>query len=169
MTGMVPAVKLAVIAAALVIQACLVPWAWAENDGAPVTLAVLEFSLNLEIANPDEAVDDRLPARLARESLLQLASKSERYVLVRDSGRETGSPCSDTGCALQKGRERGAQRVIWGQITKVSVLIWFVSAHLVDVPTETTLHAETLQFRGNMTDVVPRLTQILWRRMHEGK
>ena len=167
MNGMIPAVKVAILATALVIQACTVPWAWAESAAAPVTLAVLEFSLNLEIANPDEALDDRLPARLASENLLRLASDSELYVLA--DGGVAGSPCSDTDCALQQGRERGAQRVIWGQITKVSALIWFVSAHLVDIPTATTLHAETLQFRGNMTDVVPRLTQILWRRMHEGK
>ena len=167
MNGMIPAVKVAILATTLVIQACTVPWAWAQSAAAPVALAVLEFSLNLEIANPDEALDDRLPARLASENLLRLASDSELYALA--GGVVAGSPCSDTDCALQQGRERGVQRVIWGQITKVSALIWFVSAHLVDIPTATTLYAETLQFRGNMTDVVPRLTQILWRRMHEGK
>ena len=50
---------------------------------------------------------------------------------------------------------------------RVSALIWFVSGQLVDVSTATTLHAETLQFRGNMENVVPRLAAILWRRMHE--
>jgi hypothetical protein len=169
MRGKVPAIKAFIVAAGLIVQACMTPWTWADSSPAPVTLAVLEFSLNLDIANPDEASHDRLPARLASENLLRLASKSKRYALADDRGRDADSPCTDTDCALQRGHDVGAQRVIWGQVTKVSALIWFVSAHLVDVPTGTTLHAETLQFRGNMTDVVPRLTQILWRRMHEGE
>ena len=169
MRGMAPGIKASVVAAGLIIQACMTPWTWADSASAPVTLAVLEFSLNLDIANPDDVGLDRLPARLASENLLRLASKSERYTLVDSPEWIADSPCTDTDCALQKGRDLQAQRVVWGQITKVSALIWFMSAHLVDVPTATTLHAETLQFRGNLTDVVPRLTQILWRRMHEGK
>ena len=167
MRGMVPAVKAAIMTAVIGIQVCMAPGAWADSAG-PVTLAVLEFSLNLDIANPDAILDDRLPARLANENLLRLASQSKRYTLAVEPGGQAELPCTDTDCALQKGREMGVRRVIWGEITKVSTLIWYVSAHLVDVPTAKTLHAETLQFRGNMTDVVPRLTEILWRRMHEG-
>lgn len=167
MRGRAVAAKAALIAAGLAIHAFVAPATWADS-AVPVPLAVLEFSLNLDIANPDAMLDDRLPARLAVESLLRLASQSKRYTLADERGGQAGLPCTDTGCALRKGRERGARRVIWGEITKVSTLIWFVSTHLVDVPTEETLYAETLQFRGNMTDVVPRLTQILWRRMHEG-
>lgn len=167
MRGMVPAGKAAILAAVIGLQACMALGAWADS-AAPVTLAVLQFSLNLDIANPDDVLDDRRPARLARASLLRLASQSTHYTLAGDPGGQADLPCTDTDCALRKGRERGAGRVIWGEITKVSTLIWFVSAHLVDVPTATTLYAETLQFRGNMTDVVPRLAEILWRRMHEG-
>ena len=170
MTEMAPTVKALMIAAGLFMQVCMTPGTWADNSASPVTLAVLEFSLNLDIANLDDAAYDRLPARLASQSLRRLVSESEHYALV-DDGREgvTDSPCADADCALRAGRALGVQRVVWGQVTKVSVLIWFVSAQLVDVPTATTLHAETLQFRGNMGDVVPRLAAILWRRMHEDK
>ena len=169
MRRMVRNIKPPAVAAGLIILVCMTPWAWADNAASPATLAVLEFSLSLDIANPDNAAQDGLPARLAGDTLRGLASRSERYELVDDDARVAGVTCANTDCALQHGRELGVQRVIWGQITKVSALIWFVSAHLVDVPAATTLHAETLQFRGNMNDVVPRLSQILWRRMHEGK
>ena len=169
MTEIAPTLKALLIAAGLFMQACMTPGTWADSAAPPVTLAVLEFSLNLDIANLDDAADDRLPAQLASQSLRRLVSESEHYALV--DGREgvADSPCADTDCALRAGRALGVQRVVWGQVTKVSVLIWFVSAQLVDVPTATTLHAETLQFRGNMGDVVPRLAAILWRRMHEGE
>ena len=169
MRRMVRNIKPSAVAAALTLLVCMTPWAWADSSAAPVTLAVLEFSLSLDIANPDDAAQDSLPARLAGDTLRRLATQSERYELADDGARVAGFTCANTDCALQHGRELGVQRVIWGQITKVSALIWFVSAHLVNVPAATTLHAETLQFRGNVTDVVPRLSQILWRRMHEGK
>ena len=169
MIDVAPVFKATIVTVALIFLACIPPSAWAERAGVPVTLAVLEFSLNLDISNPGDGDNDRLPGQLAGESLRRLVSSTSGYELADDDGGGAGVPCSNTDCALEKGRERGVERVIWGQITKVSALIWFVSAHLVEVPTGTTLHAETLQFRGNMTDVIPRLTQILWRRMHEGE
>ena len=167
MTGMVPALKALMIAAGLFVQVCTTPWTWADSSASPVTLAVLEFSLNLDIANLDDAAHDRLPAQLASQSLRHLVSESEHYVLVEGREGVTDSPCADSDCALRAGRALGVQRVVWGQVTKASALIWFVSGQLVDVPTATTLHAETLQFRGNVRDVIPRLAAILWRRMHE--
>lgn len=164
MTGMVPALKALMVAAGLFIQICMTPWTWADSSASPVTLAVLEFSLNLDVANPDDAARDRLPAQLASQSLRRLVSENEHYALVE--GREDVT-CGDADCALRTGRALGAQRVVWGQVTKVSALIWFVSGQLVDVPTATVLRAETLQFRGNVEDVIPRLAAILWRRMHE--
>ena len=168
MTGMIPAFKRLLIAAGFIVQACMALPIWADGPVTPVTLAVLEFSLNLDIANPDDTAYDRLPAHLASQSLRHLASQSDHYALVDKREAVTHSPCADADCALRMGRVLGVQRVIWGQVTKVSALIWFVSAQLVDVPTATVQHAETLQFRGNMRDVVPRLAAILWRRMHEG-
>ena len=168
MTGMIPAFKPLMIAAGFLVQVCLTSWVWADSPSTPVTLAVLEFSLNLDIANPDDTAYDLLPAQLASQSLRRLASQSEHHALVDGRGVVSDSPCADADCALRMGRVLGVQRVIWGQVTKVSALIWFVSAQLVDVPTATIRHAETLQFRGNMRDVVPRLAAILWRRMHEG-
>ena len=168
MTETTPTLRTLMIAAGLFMHVCMAPWTWADGSASPVTLAVLEFSLNLDIANLDDAAADRLPTQLASHSLRRLVSDSEHYTLVDGRGDVADSPCADADCALRAGRALGAQRVVWGQVTKVSALIWFVSAQLVDVPTATTLHAETLQFRGNMTDVVPRLAAILWRRMHEG-
>ena len=165
---MCSAFKPLLITAWFLVQVCAAPWTWADRPASPVMLAVLEFSLNLDIANPDDAAYDRLPAQLVSQNLRHLASESEHYALTGGRGAVSDSPCIDVDCALRMGRALEVQRVIWGQVTKVSTLIWFVSAQLVDVPTATILHAETLQFRGNMRDVVPRLAAILWRRMHEG-
>ena len=169
MTGMASTPKALMIAAGLFIQVCMTPWTWADSGTSPVTLAVLPFSVNLDIANLDDAAYDRLPAELASQSLRRLVSDSEHYTLVDGLEGVAEPPCADAECALRTGRALGVQRVVWGQVAKVSALIWYVSGQLVDVPTATTLHAETLQFRGNVRDVIPRLAAILWRRMHEDK
>ena len=167
MTRTPPTLKALLIAVGLFVQVGTAPWTWADSAASPVTLAVLEFSLDFDIANLDDAAYDRLPARLASQSLRHLVSNSEQYALVHGREGVTDSPCTDVDCAVRAGRALGVQRIVWGQVTKVSALIWFVSGHLVDVSTATTLHAETLQFRGNVGDVIPRLAAILWRRMHE--
>ena len=167
MTETAPSLKALMIAAGLFMQVCVAPWTWADSSASPVTLAVLEFSLNFDIANLDDAAADRLPTQLASHSLRRLVADSEHYALVEGRAGVADTPCADADCALRAGRALGVQRVVWGQVTKVSALIWFVSGQLVDVPTATTLHAETLQFRGNVRDVIPRLAAILWRRMHE--
>ena len=169
MTGMASTLKAFTIAAGLFIQVCLTPWTWADSAAPPVTLAVLPFSLNFDIANLDDAAYDRLPAKLASQSLRRLVSESKQYTLVDGPEGVSGPPCADADCAVRAGRVLGVQRVVWGQVTKVSALIWFVSGQLIDVSSATTLHAETLQFRGNVTDVIPRLAAILWRRMHEDR
>ena len=66
MTETAPTLKVLMIAAGLFIQVCLTPWTWADNSASPVTLAVLEFSLNLDIANLDDAAYDRLPAPIGQ-------------------------------------------------------------------------------------------------------
>ena len=114
MMRMVRNLRPTMVAAGLVILGFMTPWAWADSSAAPPTLAVLEFSLSLDIANPDDATQDGLPAQLASDTLRRLASRSERYELADGGARVAGSTCTNTDCALQLGRELGVERVILG-------------------------------------------------------
>ena len=126
MREMAAILRLLLIAVGILANIWLTPWTWADSPATPITVAVLEFSLNFDIANPDDTAYDRLPAQLASQSLRRLASESEHYALTDGRGAVTESPCTDADCALHVGRVLGVQRVIWGQVTKVSALIWFV-------------------------------------------
>jgi hypothetical protein len=134
------------------------------------TIAVLDFTLNLALANADDAEYDQLPVALASQHMRAQVAKSGAYLLVEanpDAHATTELSCTSDACAVQVGKALGVQRVIRGQVTKISALIWVVSARLIDVPTAMPLHAETVQFRGNIAEVMPRVMAILWRRMNE--
>lgn len=145
---------------------------WSQRTDARVTISVLDFALNLTIANADKVEQDERPVTLAMHHLRTQVANHAAYALVRtppDTAALTEWPCTSDACAAQAGKRLSVQRVIRGQVTKVSALIWFVSARLIDVQTAKLIRAETLQFRGNMADVIPRLMTILWRRLNEPK
>ena len=144
--------------------------AWAQRRDQVITLAVLDFALNLALANAGEAGQDQLPVTMASASMRAQVAAHASYVLVEalaDTGVATALPCTSDACAVQRGQALGVQRVIRGQVTKVSALIWYVSVRMIDVHTATPLQVETVQFRGNISELMPRVMAIVWRRMHE--
>jgi len=154
------------------LQACWASQVWSQRAEPRVTIAVLDFALNLTIANADEAGQDERPVTMAMQHLRTQVGRHDAYVLVEthlDTAALTEWPCTSDTCAAQAGKGLSVQRVIRGQVTKVSALIWFVSARLIDVQTAKPIRAETLQFRGNMAEVIPRLMTILWRRLNESE
>lgn len=143
---------------------------WAQTQDQRLTIAVLDFTLNLTIANPDAAERDQLPITIASDAMRAQAAQSDTYTLVQanaDAQTTSTSRCTDDTCAAQIGKALGGQRVIRGQVTKVSALIWYVSVRMIDTQTATLLHQETVQFRGNIAEVMPRVIAIVWRRMNE--
>lgn len=154
----------------VLLQAGLAPPVWSQQADARMTIAVLDFALNLAIANAGETERDERPVTMANAHLRTQVASHDAYRLVEtalDTSALAEWPCTDDACAVQAGQLLRAQRVIRGQVLKVSALIWFVSARLIDVQTTELIREEALQFKGNMDDVIPRLMQILWRRMNE--
>ncbi len=146
--------------------------AWSQRADARMTIAILDFTLNLAIANAGESERDDRPVRMAMSHMRAQVADHADYRLVEtplDTSALTEWPCTHDACAVQAGKRLSVQRVIRGQVMKVSALIWFVSARLIEVNTGELIRVETLQFRGNMEEVIPRLMQILWRRMNEPK
>jgi hypothetical protein len=141
---------------------------WAQSPEPRITIAVLDFVLNLALANADEAERDQLPVRMASDAMRTQVTKSAVYRLV-DTPVEAhvASLCNSDTCALQVGKALGVQRVLWGEVTKASALIWYVSVRMIDTQTAMPWRVETVQFRGNITEVMPRVVAILWRRLHE--
>jgi hypothetical protein len=73
--------------------------------------------------------------------------------------------CTAASCAARIGTRLGADRVVTGEVTKLSVLIWFVTARVVDVPTGRVLRSEELEVKGVITDLLPKVMVSLARRL----
>lgn len=143
---------------------------WAQTP--QMSLAVLDFVLNLDLANADTLAADQLPVILAGAQIRAQAAASPLYNLVAEQAvaqavQAFGESCRHDACALHIAQTLGVQRVVWGQVTKVSALIWYVSVRLLDVPSAMLVCAETIQFRGNITEIMPHVMAIMWRRLHE--
>ena len=76
-----------------------------------------------------------------------------------------GSDCAAASCALAAGKQLSASRVVYGTIIKVSQLIWYADAALVDVAAGKVLRSEELEIKGDIAQLLPRAMPSLARRL----
>ena len=73
--------------------------------------------------------------------------------------------CADVDCAVRLGKESGAERVVFGKLIKVSDLIWFLQATLVDTRRGSVVRSEQLELKGNMGQLLPHGMRSMARRL----
>jgi uncharacterized protein YjbI with pentapeptide repeats len=140
------------------------------------TVAVVEFVAVDASAAPDaEALRARLAASGMRAEAWLAAdfAATGRYVPVPAprvaaalaSLGTTPGDCDDVACAVRLGRALGVERVVTGRVSKLSNLIWFLYATMVDVPAGRALQREEFEVKGNITDLLPRAMLALSRRL----
>ena len=99
--------------------------------------------------------------------LAEALASYDAYRLV-DRARVAGAvqgECSEATCALAAGKALGASRVVYGTIIKVSVLIWYADATLVEVAAGKVLRSESLEIKGNIAQLLPRAMPSMARRL----
>lgn len=77
----------------------------------------------------------------------------------------TPAECDDVTCAVRLGRALGVDRVVTGRVSKLSNLIWFLHATMVDVLAGRALHREEFEIKGDITDLLPKAMLALSRRL----
>ena len=136
-------------------------------DGKP-RIAVVEFAVVDASAAPDVAA---VRARLAASGkstagwLAQQLDSIGRYTVTSTASISVPADCQDTACAAELGRTLDASRVVVGRVSKFSNLIWFLSATLVNVPAARVIDHEEFEVKGDITDLLPRATLALARRL----
>ena len=117
----------------------------------PPELAVFDFALtntSLAASTPEEL------ARLQRLDQQLRDGLRSRFTLVdmtpvRDRLARVDSIRGCNGCELDLARQLGAQQVAYGWVQKVSNLILNVNLVVEDTATGHTLHADSVDIRGN--------------------
>jgi hypothetical protein len=79
---------------------------------------------------------------------------------------EAGAAAGACGlaCAVRVGKAVGADRVVTGEVTKLSMLIWFVTARVVDVRSGDVLRQDEFEVKGVIGDLMPKVMGVLARR-----
>jgi len=158
----------------------MVPWPPAGPYQMPAatrtTVAVVEIVAVDASAAPDlDAMRARLSAsgKSPEDWLADDLAASGRYDpvpaprVVAGLARlgTTSRECGDVDCAVRLGRALGVERVVTGQVSKLSNLIWFLYATMVDVPAGHAVHHEEFEIKGNITDLLPKAMLALSRRL----
>lgn len=118
---------------------------------APPDLALFDFALNntspaastpeeiARLRRLDQQLKDGLRGRFTLVDMAPVQGKLARVDSIRG--------CN--GCELDLAREVGAQQVAYGWVQKVSNLILNVNLVVEDAATGKTLHADSVDIRGN--------------------
>lgn len=149
------------------------------QDAAPAaSLAIVEFLSVDASPAPDAEAMRALLARSGMSAEAWLASElaaSGRYRTVDQSrvgaalraNGMTASDCQDVPCLVQLGRALEVDRVVAGQVSKFSNLIWFLYAVMVDVRAGRIQQREEFELKGDITVLLPRGMRSLARRLIE--
>jgi len=142
----------------------------AQATGDKPSLAVLDLAVV-----DQSPISDPAATRAALVSsgktptawLAQALASYDAYQLV-DPARVAAAlqgECSAATCALAAGKTLGASRVVYGTIIKVSTLIWYADAALVDVEAGKVLRSEELEIKGAIAQLLPRAMPSMARRL----
>jgi uncharacterized protein YjbI with pentapeptide repeats len=73
--------------------------------------------------------------------------------------------CQDAACLVDLGRALGVDRVVAGRVSKLSNLIWFLYATMVDVPRGQVRYRDEFELKGDIADLLPKGMLALARRI----
>src|SRR5256885_6909171 len=135
------------------------PGAAAQEHGRS-SLAVLDCAVSDRSPLPDAAATRAQLAASGKtpaQWLAQALASFDAWQLV-DPARVAAvqNDCSAAPCALAAGKSLGASRVVYGTVIKVSRLIWYADAALVDVAAGKVLRSEELEIKGDIVQLLPR-------------
>jgi len=142
----------------------------AQEQAATSSLAVLDFALvdRSPLADPaaaraEMAASGKTPAKWLAEALASYGA----YRLVDQAAVAAAVPgdCSGATCALAAGKALRASRVVYGTLIKVSRLIWYADAALLDVGAGKVLRSEELEIKGDIAQLLPRAMPSMARRL----
>jgi len=148
----------------------------AQQPASRIPVAVLEVTLVDASYHPDveqlrallrrsgKTAEGWLAAHLANGGGYDPIDPARISAALRSMGVSSSS-AADLTCAADLGKALGADRVVAGRVRKVSNLIWFLEATMVDVRTATVRCHEEFELKGNIVELLPKGTLSLARRL----
>lgn len=145
-------------------------WPSAQAVAAPMPIALVDLDYRDTSGEPqDQTAAHEAHLRLFMKTLAEDLEASGHFVVVPIHCDP--EPCSigdtDAQALLAAAKEGGAKLMLYGDIHKVSTLIQFVKAQVVDVERDASVMSESMSFRGDDERAWLRLEKFLAKQMLE--
>ena len=146
----------------------------AQSHQRPAML-VADLVFNGASANAIQPGDTAI-AQVATERLRADLAQSNTFVLVDSSSAREAlgtadlprAQCSASkDCVRTVAQKVGARWVVTGTVTKISNLIWYLSAQLIDVASARLLLDDSFELKGPRDEIVPRGATSFARRIEK--
>ena len=148
--------------------------ATAQSSARPIIL-LADFAFNGAAANAIQPGDTAV-ADVATERMRADLSQSGTFAVL-DSSRAAAAlgsvdlPPAQCGASVQcvrdAARKIGARWAVTGTVTKVSNLIWYLSAQLIDVTSGRFILDDSFELKGPRDEIVPRGASSFARRIEK--
>lgn len=152
------------------VVAALVMPAWSAKAAEPVALAVADFDYtdtSGETTNQTTAHAARLE-RFVQSVRDELAGSGPYRIVTLDCPK---SPCSarstDPATLIQAAQQSGARLLLYGGIQKMSTLIQFGKAQVVDLESDQLVFDRNISFRGDDDAAWEHAAEFLARELKE--
>jgi TolB-like protein len=103
-----------------------------------------------------QVATERLRADLARSSTFVPVDSSSAGKALGAAGLPRAQCSASNDCVRAVAQQVGARWAVTGTVTKVSNLIWYLSAQLIDVPSGRLLLDDGFERNGPRDEIVPR-------------
>lgn len=147
------------------------------QDMTPATpLAVVEFltidasgrpdvdAMRAVLATSGSSAEAWLASALAESGRYTTVSQAQVATALQATGL-TARDCADVACMVLLGRALDVERIVTGRVSKISNLIWYLSATMVDVRAGRVRSYEEFELKGNIADLLPKGIRALARRL----
>src|SRR6266540_3371846 len=148
----------------------------AQDRTPATTLAVVEFltidasgrpdvdAMRAVLATSGRSAEAWLASALAESGRYTTASQAQ-VAAARQATGLTARDCVDVACMVRLGRALDVERIVTGRVSKISNLIWYLSATMVDVRAGRVRSYEEFELKGKIADLLPPGMRAMARRL----
>ena len=106
-----------------------------------------------------ELISDRLRGDLFNTDKVNVMERDQMQEILKEQGFQSSGACTDEACLVQMGQLLGVEMLVTGSLGKVGSM-FLVNVRMIDVKTAKIVKVVSVDVKGDIEDVVGRLTNI---------
>lgn len=132
----------------------------AASGPAKKNIAVINLKNGSGVtAGESELISDRLRGDLFNTDKVNVMERDQMQEILKEQGFQASGACTDEACLVQMGQLLGVQLLVTGSLGKVGSM-FLVNVRMIDVKTAKIVKVVSVDVKGEIDDVVGKLTNI---------